>query len=193
VSPASGPLAYAFWHWKRAEVPVAEYEARQCAFQEALARSKPAGFRWGTTSRLAGAAWAAAGAPAYEDWYLVDDMAALEQLNEAAVTAGRAGPHDAIASLAANGTAGLYGLRAGTPFPGAGFAHWFAKPPGMGYPVLSSLLTPLIEPGRSALWSRRMTLGPTPEFCLQSLAPLELPSGFQVQRLVLEPVWGAAS
>lgn len=191
MSPAAGPLAYAFWHWKRAEVSVANYEARQRAFQAALGAEKPPGFLGGTTVRLSGAGWAAGGGPAYEDWYLVRDMAALERLNDAAVTAGRAAPHDAVASLAAGGTAGLYGLRGGAPLALPAFAAWFAKPAGMSYATLSETLAPLMRIGASALWSRRMTLGPTPEFCLQSLTRLELPSGFTAHRFELEPVWGA--
>lgn len=189
MTTASGPLAYAFWHWKRSEVPLASYEARQQAFQAALLAERPPGYLGGTTVRLSGAAWAAGGGPAYEDWYLVRDMAALEQLNAAAITAGRAAPHDAVASFAAGGIAGLYGLRSGAPLALPAFAAWFAKPPGMSYPALSEALGPLLRPGTSALWSRRMTLGPTPEFCLQSMLPLELPPGFTAQRLGLEPVW----
>lgn len=188
VSAPSGPLAYAFWHWKRAEVPASLYESRQRDFQAALAAEKPPGFLRGTTARLRGAAWAAAGGPAYEDWYLVEDMAALERLNDAAITASRRQPHDAVAALAAGGTAGLYGLRGGEPLPLPAFASWFAKPSGMSYPALSELLRPLLEQN-VALWSRRMTLGPTPEFCLHSMRPLELSGVLEAHRFSLESVW----
>ena len=191
MSSASRPLAYAFWHWKRSEVAPASYEARQRDFQAALAAGKPAGFLGGTTVRLTGASWAGDGGVAYEDWYLVRDMAALESLNSAAVTAGRAAPHDAVASLAAGGIAGLYGLRHGAPLAPPAFSAWFAKPAGMSYPSLDAALAPLLHAGASALWSRRMTLGPTPEFCLQSLVRRELPDGFAAQHLALEPVWSS--
>ncbi|HTL04268.1 MAG TPA: hypothetical protein VL241_00855 [Gemmatimonadales bacterium] len=187
---SAGPLAYAFWHWKRSEVAAATYEVRQRAFQAALAADPPEGFLWGTTVRLSGAPWAAAGGAAYEDWYLVRDMAALERLNAAAVSAGRAAPHDAVALLAEDGIAGLYGLRGGAALRQPACSAWFAKPAGMGYAALDAALAPLLADGASALWSRRMTLGPTPEFCLQSLTPLELPEGFTGQRFVLEPLWG---
>jgi hypothetical protein len=188
VSPSS-PLAYAFWHWKRPEIARSLYESRQRDFQGALAAEKPPGFLWSTTVRLKGAAWAAAGEPAYEDWYLVADMGALERLNEAAVTASRQQPHNEIAALAAGGTAGLYGLRGGEPLRLPAFACWFAKPAAMSYPALSELLQGLCDGEATALWSRRMTLGPTPEFCLHSMRALELPAGFAGQRFSLEPVW----
>lgn len=78
-------LAYAFWHWKRPEVSQEVYEARQCAFQEALAADPPEGFFGASTVRLRGATWAAGGGGAYEDWYLIADMTALGSLNDAAV------------------------------------------------------------------------------------------------------------
>ena len=186
---SAGPLAYAFWHWKRAGVSRESYEANQCAFQEALAAEPPRGFLRATTVRLSGAGWAASGGAAYEDWYLVDDMAALGRLNDAAVTGSRQSPHDAVARLAAGGIAGLYGCYAGTPLSLPGFASWFAKPEGMSYPALSDALRPLLERVRGALWSRRMTLGPTAEFCLHSMTPVELPAGFQAQCFTLQPVW----
>jgi hypothetical protein len=192
VSPAPGPLAYAFWHWKRADVAREVYEAKQRAFQEALAGEPPPGFRGASTVRLSGAGWAAGGGAAYEDWYLVDDMAALERLNEAAVTSRRQGPHDSVAALAAGGTAGLYGLRGGAPLPVPRFGHWFAKPAGMTYQVLTDRLGAVMGRTAVAWWSRRMTLGPTPEFCLQSAEPVEFPSEFVVQRLVLEPIWSGS-
>jgi len=192
VSPAPGPLAYAFWHWKRADISREVYEAKQRAFQEALAGEPPPGFLGASTVRLSGAAWAAGGAMAYEDWYLVEDMAALERLNEAAVTSRRQGPHDSVAALAAGGTAGLYGLRAGAPLSLPRFALWFAKPAGMTYQALTSRLAEVIERPPIAWWSRRMTLGPTPEFCLQSAEPVEFPAEFVVQRLVLEPIWSGS-
>lgn len=186
---AASPLAYAFWHWKREAVPVHIYEGRQRAFQEALSQERPAGFLGSTTVRIAGAAWAAGGASAYEDWYLVENTAALDRLNEAAVSAGRQAPHDTVASLAAGGTAGLYGLRAGAPLPLPAYASWFAKPAGMTYGILLESLNPLIAAAGAALWSRRMTLGPTPEFCVHSREPLELAGELHVQRLSLEPIW----
>lgn len=182
-------LAYGFWHWKQDDIPTATYEERQIAFQAALAADPPAGFLRGTTVRLAGAGWAAGGASAYEDWYVVRDMASLERLNEAAVTGTRQAPHDAVARLAAGGTAGLYDLRLGAPTSVAGHAAWFGKPEGMTYSRVFEELTPIVQSAAAALWCRRMVLGPTPELCLQSPQPVELPAVFVVQRFPLETVW----
>ena len=182
-------LAYTFWHWKRPDVSPETYEARQRDFQATLAAHPPDGFLHGTTVRLQGAPWAADGHTAYEDWYLVRDMASLDSLNQAAVTAARQVPHDAVAQLAADGIAGLYRLRAGAPIFPHPQATWFHKPAGMSYPALFEALAPVVAAASGALWMRQMVLGPTPEFCLHSAKPVELPPGIAGLTLTLHPVW----
>lgn len=182
-------LAYAFWHWKRPEVSTETYEARQGDFQAALATHPPEGFVRGSTVRIEGAPWAAGGEQAYEDWYIIHGMSSLEALNEAAVTAARRAPHDAVAKLALNGTAGLYGLRAGSPMTAPPLATWFSKPDGLSYSALLEALAPIIATTPATLWMRQMVLGPTPEFCLHSRTPVELPPGITGHTLSLAPVW----
>lgn len=182
-------LAYVFWHWPRAGVSPADYERAQRRFHEALAAAPPPAFAGSRSAGLAGAAWAAGGGAAYEDWYLVDGSAALDPLNHAAISASRAAPHDAAAALAAGGAAGLYVLRAGTPLGAPRHATWFAKPAGMSYAALDDALRGLVARAAAAVWMRFMVLGPTPEFCLQSRDAVPLPPPFQGAALALRPVW----
>ena len=186
-------LAYVFWHWPRADVPAAAYEALQRPFHEALRGAPPAGFLGSRVLALGGAPWAGEGRDAYEDWYLVEGSAALDPLNEAAVSAPRRGAHDAAAAAAAGGTAGLYRLRLGSPDQVPHAAAWFAKPPGMSYSALFTTLDPLVRSDGAALWGRQMTLGPTPEFCLQSIRPIALPAAFFPVALRYRTVWPATA
>jgi hypothetical protein len=185
--PAS-PLAYVFWHWRRAGVPEASYVELQRRFHAALAAAPPPGFVDSGSAAIRGVVWAAAGGDAYEDWYLVEGTAALDPLNQAAVTAGRQPPHDAAAAAAQGGTAGLYRLRAG----GATVhrtAAWFAKPGGMSYGELYATLEPLVHRTDGALWGRQMVLGPSPEFCLHTPEPVGLPAPFMAQVVSRSPIW----
>ena len=116
-------------------------------------------------------------------------MAALVPLNEAAVSGPRLDPHNAIARLAEGGTAGLYGLKAGAPLTRPAQAAWFGKPPGMSYAALFGILEPVVRSVQGGLWMRQMVLGPTPEFCLSSGAPVALPSPIDAKYLALAPVW----
>jgi len=182
-------LAYVFWHWKRPGVSAEEYEARQCAFHGALADAPPDGFHASTCHALAGAPWAAHGADAYEDRYLVTDSSALDALNAGAVSASRSAPHDAAAAAAAGGTAGLYTLQSGSMLGDARVAYCFAKPDGMRYVELFALLDPLTSASSSALWMRYMTLGPAPEFCLQTTGAVDIPAPIAAHRLDLRSVF----
>ncbi|HEU5169352.1 MAG TPA: hypothetical protein VFU46_02380 [Gemmatimonadales bacterium] len=181
-------LAYLFWHWRGPHVDAAPYEQAQRRFHAALREAPPPGFLRSRTAALAGAPWAGGGGEAYEDWYLLEDSAALDALNDAAVTASRRAPHDAAAALAGGGTGGVYHLRLGAPVREPRFAWWFGKPAGTSYTALDELLRPVVERG-AALWCRHMVLGPAPEFCVQAAAPVALPVGLGELEVALRPVW----
>jgi len=184
-------LAYVFWHWKQAEVTTTDYENRQRAFHAALAAAPSSGFLGSFSVSLAHAPWAAGGGDAYEDWYLVYDFGALGLLNEAAVSASRAAPHDAAAAVAAGGTGGLYGLQHGAALRQPQYAHWFGKPEGMPYSALFAQLAPVVEQVQGALWMRQMVLGPAREFCLHTAVPVSLPAIFSALVIQLRQAWPA--
>ena len=83
-------LAYVFWHWRRPAIDATTYETRLGRFHAALAAAPPPGFHASFALSLRGAPWANAGGDGYEDWYLVEGSAALDPLNDAAVSAARA-------------------------------------------------------------------------------------------------------
>jgi hypothetical protein len=166
-------LAYVLWHVARAGVAARDYESAHQAFHDLLWESGVAGLAGLRVHALPVIPWLASQAPGYEDWHLLEDSAALDRLNEAAITKARQLPHDRIAALADEGIAGLYGLRAGSLIEPA-VAYWLSKPAGMRYAEFDRSLAPLVERG-CCLWGRRMTLGPTPEFCLHAPGEITLP------------------
>ncbi|HET7599509.1 MAG TPA: hypothetical protein VFK09_04420 [Gemmatimonadales bacterium] len=184
-------LAYVFWHWRRGDVPPDRYEELQRRFHAVLQAAGVPGFLGSRSAAMQGAAWAAGGRDAYEDWYLLEGSAALDPLNDAAVSAARREPHDAAAAAAENGTAGLFRLRLGSPGDAPRTAVWFGKPAGMSYATLLEALAPFVRPAGSALWGRQMTLGPTPEFCLESAQPVRLPPPFVGTVTPRRPIWPA--
>ena len=186
-------LAYVFWHWRRPGVDALEYENRQRRFHDAMAAERPAGFERSVSVTVRGASWANGGGIAYEDWYLVRDSAALDALDEGAMSAGRRMPHDAAAAVAAGGTAGLYKARLGEPTTAPRFASWFTKPAGLSYEQLFTIIRPLVgTKNGGALWVRKMVLGPTPEMCLQTSEPVTLPAEFAPITLELRQVYPAS-
>lgn len=146
------PLAYVFWHRPSDAVPRPVYEARLGAFHAAIGVPS-AWFRVGALP------WMPGDEDGYEDWYLVEDFAALGALNERAVSGSRRAPHDAAAAGAAWGTAGVYALKRGEPrLDDVRYAAWRGKPAGTAYEAFEARL-----PGM-AVWQRQMVLGPTPEY-----------------------------
>jgi hypothetical protein len=187
---AEEALAYTFWHWRRASVDRNVYEDRHRAFHAALASNPTHGFLWSNSVRLARAPWANGGGEAYQDRYLVDGWATLELLESVAISGARQQPHAAIAASTGGGAAGVYGVRLGTPTAAPRHSYWFAKPDGMTYAQLDEAVGPVIG-DRTVLWIRRMVLGPTPEFCVESSSPVEIAARFSAMSVVLDPIWPA--
>jgi hypothetical protein len=157
------------------------------AFHRALAEQSIEGYLHSLSFRLESLPWVPAARPLYEDWYGLENSCALDAINRAAVTALAQRPHDALASEAAFGTAGLYRSRAGPGSLGHRFAYWFAKPDGMTYADLDSDAAPAVASG-ATLWQRQMVLGPGHEFCLLSPDLVTLPAPLVVLGVERHPL-----
>jgi hypothetical protein len=184
-------LAYVFWHWPNPGIDQAIYEGKLREFHRILAANPSPGFKYSAAFKLNNPPWLQTSGDAYEDWYLMEDSAALDPLNEAAVSGPREQPHNLVAKDVAGGTAGLYRVKQGDAdgLFTARFACWFSKPSGVPYPEFFAQMKPLSSGGATCLWSRQMTLGPTTEFCLQSRDQLSLPNGYDGHILSLETIW----
>jgi hypothetical protein len=159
-------LAYLFWHEPRPDVDPERYVALLNAFHEALRKAPPHSFVTSWSVRLETSPWPD-GSPRFEDWYLVEDWAALGTLNEAAVRAPREHAHDAIAALATNGAGGLYALQHGALDGPAPWAGWVTKPPGAPYETFEPDLRAAVDAaGGGAVLRRQMVLGPAPEYAV---------------------------
>lgn len=200
-------LAYLSWHRPAAGVEQTVYEQALVRFHRSLAHRPPSGFRGSTSVRVAELAWLspdagehgdrAARPPGYEDWYLLDDWAAVGVLEEAAVSRGHFTAHDRVASLAGVATGSVYRLIEGCArLDGAGVAVWVSRPPGHKHPAPAALLGDGMEPDRDGLWRRCLGLGPAPEFCLLvAEAPLgvassRLPAGWSAITSSRDVLWG---
>ena len=182
-------LAYVFWHWPQPSVGWETYLAHLEAFHRTLAANSPPGFRHSAVFGIEDANWLETSGPVYEEWYLLDNSAAMDPLNDAAVSGACEEPHNLVARNAAGGTGGLYRLRSAKEvLREARFAVWLSKPEGVSYRSFYETLAPLTSQRSVALWGRQMTLGPTSEFCLHSQTPLQLPAGYTGRQLPLTPL-----
>ena len=184
-------LAYVFWHWPRPDHLAAEYERGQRAFHRALAHAAPRGFLSSLTFRIDGQAAWLGGSPAYADWYLVDNSAALDPLNVAAVSGVCEAPHMQVAQAMAAGAGSLLGLHAESAppqLPSVRHMTWLTKPRDMPYVTFYATVAALPHAEQSTLWRRQMVLGPTPEFGLLSSDPPVAPPALQPLSLSLNPI-----
>jgi len=184
-------LAYVFWHWPQSTVEAETYLAHLESFHRTLAANSPHGFHRSAVFRIEDADWLQTRGAAYEEWYLLDNSAAMDPLNEAAVSGACEQPHNLVAREAAGVTGGLYRLRSGREvLTEARFAVWLAKPDGVSYKSFYESLEPLTSEPNVALWGRQMTLGPTAEFCIHSHTPIQLPPGYTGRQFPLTPLIG---
>lgn len=182
-------LAYVFWHRRRPEVEAAEYEQALLAFHHQMRDAAPEGMRATATFHIQGAAWIGNEGHEYEDWYLIENSAALERINEAAVTLPMGKAHDAVARMAGEGVAGLYRPLGSEPAGlDAPSTLWFSKPRGISYGALHSRLEAIETGAKDRLWQRMMTLGPTPEFGLLGRGVDALPHAWEGLMVVRRPL-----
>jgi hypothetical protein len=146
-------IAYLFWHRPHDPRQLEVYERGLIEFHEALrgAVVESATFRLDQLPFTQ--------ATGYEDWYLVEDWAALGELNHAAVSGVRSAPHDAVADLAGDGWGGVYRLiRGNSKAPDRG--RWTWKSRGETYESF------IRREEAETVWQRQLVLGPAAEFFL---------------------------
>jgi hypothetical protein len=172
-------LAYVFFHRAGSGVEIAVYETALRQFHSSLAAEPPSGFIESTTYRMG---------DGYADWYMVESSAALDPLNEAAVSAARAASHDAAAHMSADGAGKLLALVSGRPRTDSGFEMRLSKPKGMSYHDFYQRLEPWTSRDGLTLWRRMMVLGPPPEFCLVAPSEIQLPAAMTPETLRRTPI-----
>jgi hypothetical protein len=173
-------LAYVFWHRPAAGVAPEAYAVLLERFHRSLAARPPAGFVHSGSFAVQAPNWLGDEA-AFEDWYVIEDFAALGVLNEAAVGRGHLSAHDAAARAAAEGTGAIYRLIEGSAsLEHAHVAAWIDKPRGVASPLLAALLGDGMDGERAGLWQRQLAIGPAPEYCVLAA---EAPRGVAATRL----------
>jgi hypothetical protein len=190
-------LAYLSWHRPAVGVDLSAYEHALVQFHHSLARKPPSGFRSSATFRAAELPWLRGehdagpdGSSGYEDWYLLDDWAAVGVLEEAAISRGHLEAHEKVASLAGRVTGAVYRLLEGHPvLLETRLAVWVEPARDHADPSLAALLGDGMDPAGGGLWRRSLGLGPAPEFCLlvpeapAGVAPTRLPEGWSARTI----------
>lgn len=173
-------LAWIFWHSRALQTVEAEYREALAHFHAHIAAAAPAGFLGSRVLRYDAVPWLETPSEVYENWYFVQNSAALDDLDAAAIAAFTHDAHARVVRLAGTAISGLYRLRAGSALVAPRSCSWLSKPRGVPYEAFIDQL-----PQAGAVWSRKMVLGPTPEFCVESETRSE--SLQSLSEFVLEP------
>ncbi|GCE50335.1 hypothetical protein EI42_06296 [Thermosporothrix hazakensis] len=186
-------LAYVFWHQRAEQVAKEEYQEKLIAFHQILQERRPEGF-WGSlVLEMAALPWMPAESEVYEDWYLVKNSAALDPLDEAAVTGSCLEPHHQVARLAGNGTGGLYRLKESdvelARLAEIRAATWLTKPAEMSYEQFYRLVQAGRAEQQSMLWQRQMTMGPALEFCIHHVRESSFSGALQSVQVEAKPIF----
>lgn len=183
-------LAYILWHWPFPQVSTEDYESGLGQFHQSLSETTISGFKQSIVFRNRGTPWIGEGERGYEDWYFIAGTAAMDFLNEAAVSAARKAPHDNTAHAAAGAAGGLYQFQQGSPdFAGYRYVSWLAKPRSTGYDKFYDDMRRWTGQPKVSLWRRQMVLGPTPEIALFCGQRLSLPPDLEMTLVELDQVW----
>ncbi len=92
-------LAYVFWHWRYPHIEKLSYQQLLIDFHTALRAQKPVGFDYSTVFQVEHVPWLSMAGEAYEEWYILENSAALDALNEAAITGLCREPHQSSSTI----------------------------------------------------------------------------------------------
>jgi hypothetical protein len=167
-------LAYLFWHQPAEGQSPQPYERALAGFHRRLQEVPVPGLVASGTARVAELPWMPGAG--YEDWYAIEDFAALGLLGDAAVDAAHVHAHDLVAHAAGFGAGGLYALERGETMAPGGYCVWLTKPAGVTYADFRRELADHTGGETVAVWRRQMVLGPAPEFRLIAARELSIPA-----------------
>jgi hypothetical protein len=194
-------LAYLSWHRPAPTVERSAYERALEQFHHSLAHQPPCGFHGSTAFRAPELPWLGTDGEGdgggYEDWYLLEDWAAVGVLEEAAVSHGHASLHEQVASRAGVSSGAIYRLIEGhaAQLSGVRVAVWVTRSRPRERPSLEALLGDGMDPATAGLWRRCIGLGPAPEYCLLATEPsagvseTRLPAGWSATASSREVLW----
>jgi hypothetical protein len=134
-------LAYLFWHRPAEGQERAGYEQALMTFHDRLESVTIPELVASGSARVGELPWTPG--DGYEDWYLVEDFAALGVLNAAVVDDAHADAHDRVAHAARFGAGALYALQAGDPEMTGDHCAWVTKPAAWTTPSSSMAWHPI--------------------------------------------------
>jgi len=150
-------FAYVFWHKRLRRYSAKEYEERLTAFHKTLSTIKISGFRGSFVAKIEGSTWMEG--ETYEDWYLVDGLAVLEELNSLVGRPELSLVHRRVARMAEGGKGAILApVKAVAEASKAESAAWLSKPHSYSYSRFYAELEATLKDFGVQLWRRQLAV-----------------------------------
>lgn len=185
-------LAIVFWNARRKGVEPGVYAESLIGFHRALRLARPAGFRFSATYRVEPLPWFDPGTEIYEDYYLVSNFEAIDNLNGAVLRGQDMAAHRELMQRTGAANGAIFALSSGTArIEQLPVATWFIKPRNVSADELMKSASQQSPDLQCSLWTRSLALGPI-ENCLLSSDRIELPDHYLSVSVDRELVWHAS-
>ena len=183
-------LAVVFWNSRNARSSDSGYERALSGFHEELGARKSKGLRRSVSFLVqSGVPWLSSEYPVYEDWYIMTNFAALDNLDRHVLEGDLLPSHRALMSQTGCASGAVVYLDKGTPYvERSKTAYWFAKPRGNTADDVAALAQPSESARNVSVWTRAMALGPAGN-CLLLNEPVEFPQHHHAVELRRSVFW----
>lgn len=183
-------LAVVFWNSRNKRSTDQQYECVLSEFHKELNQNKPKGFRRSVSHRVCNELpWLGSSFTIFEDWYIMSNFAALDNLDRLVLEGIKLPSHRALMAQTGCASGAVMYLESGTPYvERSRVANWFNKPGGSSTESIAGIAGKLNPPRAISIWSRSMALGPRGN-CLLTAESVGLPSAYEPVEIVREAFW----
>ena len=183
-------LAVVFWNSRNAGSTDADYERALSGFHDELRTDKPRGLRRSVSFLVeSGVPWLRSEYPIYEDWYVMTNFAALDNLDRRILESDSLPSHRALMTRTGCASGAVVYLERGTPYvERSRLAYWFSKPRDKTVDDVAALAHQTEPPKNVSVWTRAMALGPAGN-CILLNKPVELPGACEAVEIRRTVFW----
>jgi len=184
-------LIYVLWH-RNDNTDSMDYESSLIKFHAQLNANETPGFIGSTISRSPTLPWLNDNGNILQDNYFLENSAALDHLNAAAISKACEHSHNQVATNSRDEKNGLYRHRIGLSQPQpVNHSYWISKPKNITHLALLESISNNIDEKTTSVWTRFMGLSFGPDFWIQSQIPLQLDLNIPITYQKTEQLWQA--
>jgi hypothetical protein len=183
-------LAVVFWNSRNASATDVQYEDALSGFHKELNQRKSKGLRRSVAFAVrTELPWLCSDFRIYEDWYIMTNFAALDDLDRLVIEGKHLPSHRELMTKTGCASGAVMYLDKGVPFvERCRNAYWFSKPRGTTADDIAEIAIDSGSPKSISVWTRAMALGPAGS-CILANEAIEFPPDYEVTETVRDVLW----